>query len=434
MKFKNKFLGGAFALSVGAFISKVIGCIYRIPLTNIIGAEALGLYQMIFPLYCIILTFSSTGVPNSLAKLISEGNSAKGVLRSSLKIFIPLGIIGSLIMATLGYPIAYLQGNYKAGLGYIMLSPSILLVSILSCFRGYFQGKSNMNPTAISQVIEQVVKLMVGLTLGYIYKVKPILSSATCALAVTFSEVVALIYIYLKYKKNPSQEQRVFFSRSKIFKTVLPVTLSSLLLPIAKIADSFLILNILKGYMADYTQVYGIYSGGVESIIGVPVALCYGFAITSIPFIAKSKTQGQNRVKNNCKKVTLYTLFFGIIFAVMLFLGAKIVVNLLYFSLNLKYKTLMIKLIRVLSITIVSLSLVQTTSAILVSLGKLYTPCLTLGISVLIKIVLSLIFLANPKLNIFASAISDIVCFSFACLLNLIFIFSKKSNLSSNFY
>ena len=81
--------------------------------------------------------------------------------------------------------------------------------------------------------------------------------------------------------------------------------------------------------MADYTQVYGIYSGGVESIIGVPVALCYGFAITSIPFISKSKTQGQNRVKNNCKKVTLYTLFFGIIFAVMLFLGAKIVVNLL---------------------------------------------------------------------------------------------------------
>ena len=179
MKIKSKLLSGALTISVGAFIAKVLGAFYRIPLTNIIGVESLGLYQMIFPLYCILLTISSTGIPNSLSKLISEGNNAKAVLTTSLKTFSVLGAIGSLIMLALGYPIAFLQGDFRAGLGYILLSPSVFIVSVLSCYRGYFQGSGNMKPTALSQVIEQLVKLTFGLFLGYVFRSNAVLSSSS---------------------------------------------------------------------------------------------------------------------------------------------------------------------------------------------------------------------------------------------------------------
>ncbi|MBO4962257.1 MAG: oligosaccharide flippase family protein [Clostridia bacterium] len=428
MKIKSKLLSGALTISVGAFVAKVLGAFYRIPLTNIIGTESLGLYQMIFPLYCILLTISSTGIPNSLSKLISEGNNAKGVLTTSLKTFSVLGAFGSLIMLALGYPIAFLQGDFRAGLGYILLSPSVLIVSVLSCYRGYFQGSGNMKPTALSQVIEQLVKLSFGLLLGYIFRRNVVLSSSSCALAVTISEVVATFIIYLQYKRvkledTPSQP----FSKKNILRVVFPITISSMLIPLARVLDRFLILNILKRYLSNYTQVYGIYSGGVESIINVPVVLCYGFAITGIPFISSSKAREQDMVLSKCKQVYFFTALSSSIFAILLFFGSDIIVKLLYFKLSLQNKTLMAGLIKTLSITVISLSLLQTTSAILVSLGKLYSPCINLSIGVLLKVVFSLIFLFNKNLNIYASAISDIICFTTAFLLNSFKIFKKQN-------
>jgi len=427
MKIKSKLLFGAITISLGALIAKILGAIYRIPLTNIIGVEALGLYQMIFPLYCILLTISSTGIPNSLSKIISEGNNAKSVLKTSLKTFATLGLLGSVAMFILGYPIAFLQGNYRAGLGYLLLSPSVFIVSILSCYRGYFQGKSNMKPTAISQVVEQVVKLVFGLSLGYVFRRKPIISSALCALAVTISEIVATIFIYIQYKASPEiLVEAEPFSKKRIYKVMLPITLSSMLIPLSRVADSFMINNILKKYMANFTQVYGIFSGGVESIIGVPIALCYGFAVTGIPFIASSKARGEGIVRAKCKQVYFYTAFSGAICSLLLFFGAEIVVKILYFNLSDYYKTLMIGLLKTLSISVLSTSLLQTTSAILVSLGKLYVPCITLGICVVLRVIFSLIFLQNPSLNIYASALADVIFFTLAYLINSVIIFRKR--------
>ena len=98
MRKKDKLLTGAFTLAIGGFMTKIIGAVYRIPLTNVLGSEGIGIYQMVFPLYCLLLTVSSTGVPNGIAKLIAEGNNPEVTLKSALKLFVPIGIIGSLIM------------------------------------------------------------------------------------------------------------------------------------------------------------------------------------------------------------------------------------------------------------------------------------------------------------------------------------------------
>ena len=97
MKIKNSLLSGAITLSFGGVVTKLIGALYRIPLTNILGAEGIGVYQMVFPLYTILLTFSSTGVPSGISKLIAEGNSPEKTLKSSIKLFAIIGFVTSLL-------------------------------------------------------------------------------------------------------------------------------------------------------------------------------------------------------------------------------------------------------------------------------------------------------------------------------------------------
>ena len=170
----NKLLSGALVLSLGGLLTKVLGAFYRIPLTNLLGAEGIGIYQAVFPLYSLLLTASSTGVPNGIAKMISGGDVSDGysVLKSALTVFLPLGLIGSLVLLLLCKPISNLQGNGSAYIAYALISPSVILVSVISCFRGFFQGNLNMKPTAISQIIEQLIKLIFGLSLCSLIKGK----------------------------------------------------------------------------------------------------------------------------------------------------------------------------------------------------------------------------------------------------------------------
>lgn len=419
---KNSLLKGAFTLSVAGLIAKILGALYRIPLTNIIGAQGIGLYQTSFPVYCILLTFSSSGVPNSLAKLISQGYDGKDTLKKSLKIFCLLGVSGSLLTFVFGKKLAAFQGEKGAYLGYMLLSPSVLFTSALSCFRGYFQGLGNMKPTAFSQVAEQVVKLVFGLTLAYIFRENVFLAAGLCSLSVTLSEVFALALVYFLYKRSkPNGETGRAISKKIIVKTVVPVTLTAVLIPLARTLDSFMIINILKSYTPYATKLYGLYSGGVESVIGVPVALCYGIACAAIPRVSKLISCNEN-AESEIKKSLLYTLISGLICSLTVFFGAFALVNVAYFGLAAEEKRLLIGLIKTACPTVLGLALIQTTNALFIAQGKLYTPCVTLGLAVLFKTAFSLCFLRVQSVSVFATALSDVIAFSLCAFANVVII------------
>ena len=130
MKIKNTVLSGALVLGAGAFIAKLLGAIYRIPLTNLLGGEGLGLYQLIFPVYCVLLDFAGAGVPSALSKIISSSDgdktyNARDVLNVSVRALSVVGVIFTALMMALALPLSKLQGNENAYLGYIFLSPEI---------------------------------------------------------------------------------------------------------------------------------------------------------------------------------------------------------------------------------------------------------------------------------------------------------------------
>ena len=172
----QSFLKGAIIISVGGFIAKLLGAIYRIPLTNVLGGEGMGIYQMVYPLYCLLLTVSATGIPSGLAREISHARArgdesrVRGVFLRSLALFSALGLIGFAAMLVLAPIMSRVQSEPTAQASYVMLAPSVFFVSVISCFRGYYQGKSNFTPTAVSEILEQAVKVGLGLYFAYRYR------------------------------------------------------------------------------------------------------------------------------------------------------------------------------------------------------------------------------------------------------------------------
>lgn len=431
-------LKGAFILSLGGILTKLLGAVYRIPLTNLLGAKGIGLYQMVFPLYSLLLTFSSTGVPSGMSKLIAEGNNPKTVLKSSLKVFVGAGAVLSVVMAVFSKVIATVQGNSDASVCYLLLSPSVVAVSIISCFRGYFQGFSDMRPTAVSQVLEQSVKLTLGLTLCYIARNDTVLSVSLAILSVTVSEIITLLYFVLKAKRKGVFQGFLGceVSLKPIFYTVIPMMAITLIIPLIRTVDSFLIINVISRYSARATELYGLLTGAVESIVSLPVSACYALAVTSIPIISNLKKQGGN-YGEKCLKVATLTLLAGGLLGFLTYAFAPLGIKLLYGGLSAESKAVATEMLRVSSLSVIFLSLMQTTVACVNAIGKFKVTLVSGIIAGAVKITLSIILLSMPKINVFGAIYSDIACYFVACFINLGYIiynnvFNSVSNFDSN--
>jgi stage V sporulation protein B len=202
---------------------------------------------------------------------------------------------------------------------------------------------------------------------------------------------------------------------------VLPIALSSALLPLSRAFDSFLVVNLLQLDKDVATAQYGIYSGGIESLVGVPVALCYGFAVSGIPILSSNKNDDKT-----LSKLLIYTFVFSAAIAVAVYFLSDFVVNLLYFRLGAEEKTLMSELLRVSAIEIVLLSLLQSLTSSLISLDALSIAPLNLGMGVIVKIVLVLSLVKIPEIGIYGVAISDISCYFVAAIADLLYIICRK--------
>ena len=413
----------AAVIAAGGLAAKVLGAVYRVPLTNILGAEGIGIYQMVFPFYCILLTLSSTGLPSGVAKLTAEGYG--GVLKKSVAIFGVIGLIGALIMFFGAETLAGLQGAPSAAAAYKALSPSVFLVSVMSSLRGHYQGRLNMYPTALSQVIEQVVKLAVGLFLCANFGSTVAEKAALAALAVTASEVVALAFILVVGKRKEGEDRPV--SMKKLVLTVLPITFCAIMLPLSKAADSFTAIRLIGGDAANATKDYGVYSGVVESVVALPVAVCYSLAVSGLPLIAGKKS---GKSFTEVRKIILYTLLLGAVFAVGVFFFSGLIIRILYPNLYADSTVKAIGLLKISSLSVVGLSLVQSFTAALIGMGKTYVAPLGVLLGVAVKLALVFLLVPTAGVGVYGYAISDIFCYFVAVAVFLLYIIMCKKTVN----
>jgi len=257
---KNLFFKGAIVLIISNLIGKVIGAVYRLPLAKIVGGVGMGQYQLTFPLYCLILTISTSGIPVAISKLVAEYNSqkrfndSKKLLKTSIVYLSLISLIGALIVVFGAKIIAKWQGNIDTYICYYGIAPAILFVGVLSAFRGYFQGNLTMFPTAVSNLIEQVLKLFFGLYMAnrlIVYGSEYAVFGALVGISI--SELFALVYLvvsYLIYSKKHKFEDKNevktyrFLSR-QLMNLAVPITLGGLIAPLTSMVDSFLVVNLL---------------------------------------------------------------------------------------------------------------------------------------------------------------------------------------------
>ena len=426
---KQSYILGAIIISAGGFISKILGAVYRIPLTNVLGGEGMGIYQMVYPLYCILLTVSASGIPTGIARLISSGRGI-GAEKLAFRIYGAVGVIGTLLMFMLSEPLAALQGEPSVALCCKMLSPAVFFVSILSVVRGYFQGRGNMLPTAITEVAEQVIKVAFGIALSFTFKDNLPLAVASTLAAVTASEVISTFGAYLYYLKNrprlPLFKEKSI-DASSILKYTIPLTLTAIAMPLSQLAESVVAVRLLRGMTTEATALYGIYSGCAVTIINLPVSVTYGLAASSVPQISPLAESGNmSAAKKKAYKALLITLLVSAPAAVGLYIFAPLAAKIIFGSLSQAERGTLVTLVRIMAVCSITQSLVQTSSACLTSLGKPVLSTVTQWVTSLLRVGLLAVLLTATPLGINGAAWAANCAYLVATLLNIWYIINVK--------
>ena len=431
----NTLVKGALFLCISAFICKIIGVIYRIPLTNIIGAEGIGIYQLIFPIYSFLLILSSNGVPVAISKIV-----AKKVAEQDYKyiyylknvcfiIFGAIGLFFTLLLIALCNPISTLQGNFRASLGYVCIAPSVLIVCFICVYRGMFQGLNNMKPTGISQIIEQLFKFGFGILLPLIFTYKGIsYQVAMATLAVTISEIVALIYLIIKAKTNKTYKD-IFKTRhqdklrsyfvpiaKEVTKNVVPIMLSSSVVPISVLIESFIIVNVLSTYMdaTIATEIYGVYSGVVAVLINAPIVLASSIGIALVPNVSsKQNNQEQNRQKAFDDAI-LFASIITIPSALVFSLFSYPVVSVLFPALSSNLLVLSSQLLLCSASNVITLALSYILIYYIQSCNVLYKPVFCVAFMTTIRLIICSLCLIRWGIVVYALA------GAFICLMQLL--------------
>lgn len=412
---KASFLKGAAVLSFGAFVSKLLGALYRVPLTNLIGSEGIGRYQMVYPVYCLLLTVSSVGIPSALSRLIAGGQSPE---RAAFRFFVPLGGLLTLLMIALSLPLSRMQGDESLQSGYVFLAPSVLAVSAISVLRGYFQGRRRMLPTAASEVSEQAIKVAAGLCFAFFWREELTRAVNGILFSVTLSEWATLFGLYLLYRRASGAPKEAF-PLKRLLAFTAPVTLSAALLPLSSFLDSVVIARLLGAYRADAVSRYGLFSGCAMTLVSLPSAVCYGISSAIVPELARDRSG---------RKVFLalgVTLIVSLPAAFALMRFPREIASLVFRGIEGEKLDALARCVKILSLSAVLLPAMQTLSGCLTGLGKPSASALFLFLGCAAKLVCQVVLLPRPEYEIFGAAISANVGYLVAFLLELLYIIGR---------
>ncbi len=438
----NNFLKGAAILGAAGIIVKILGAVYRIPIINIIKDEGIGYYQTAYPFYSLLLTIATAGFPVAIAKLVSE-KRAIGDYKGAYKVFkIALlglflgGTLTSVYVAVGARTIVDRLGNSNAYYSLIALVPALFFVPIMSAFRGLFQGRQDMTPTAISQIVEQLSRVVSGLALTtLLLKYGLPIAAGGASFGGSVGGIVGTIVIFIiflmKRKEIHSELENSVegdeYPVTTIIKDLLiisiPITLGSSIAPIMDTIDTTFVLNRLQSinYSEELANsLYGQLKGLAQTLINLPQVFSIAIAMSLVPAIAdasarKKKTEINNIISSGIRM----TLLIGLPCAFGLFVLAKPIIGLLYYKNTIETINSAGEILAYLSFGVITLTLVQSLTAVLQGLGRPLVPVLNLFIGAIVKVILTYVLTAIPSINIKGAAISTVAAYTIAAVLDL---------------
>lgn len=427
-KIKLGFGGSALLLAIGGLACKIIGALYRIPLTNILGAEGMGAYQTIFPVFSILLTLSSGGITQTVSSLISssleDGREERGILRAAFSEVMILSLSVGILMFACAPIFSSIQGSPISEIGYKILSPVILLSGFSAVFKGYYQAKSNVFPTFFANLIEQFLKLCIGLGLSVYLAPRGLIYSLGGALVgILLAELFSLIFLVLRYAFGKDKPIRSTLSNPpeydffRVFRAVIPLSLGGLILPVSGLFDSVTVINILTATKADSslaTALYGLLSGTVATLTNLPVVFTVALGITVIPAISGAKNADSLTLKGRLS--VKLGLFVCLPLSIIMLALSSPIIDFLYPSLSDYERNVSSGLLAISAIGIPALGVTQIYSSLLFSVGLGSKSTGNLAIAAGVKCLLSPILIYLLGIN--GAAISTVICYFVSAFLN----------------
>lgn len=437
------FLTGTLILTISGIVVKVIGSLNWIIISRSLGGEGIGLYQMGFPVYLLALSISSAGVPVAISIITAEKlaksdySGAKRVFRTSLYFLFATGLIFSLALVVGAKFLVQwnLLRDARAYYSIIALAPAVFFVTFLASFRGYLQGWQNMKPTAVSEIVEQLLRVVTMIVLAQMllpYGIEFAAAGASLGAAVgAVGGLLVLMYFYRKLKVQMQQkhlEQSLYVVPEssgaiikRLLKLALPVSISSLMLPVVANLDMLIVPVRLEsaGYtISQATELFGYLTGMAVPLVNLSTILTAALSISLVPSISKLNTLRQTAEIN--KQVNTAFSVASIITipcSVGLCLLAQPIAMLIYNA------PLAAQTIQVMSGGIFLLGLHQVSTGILQGLSRTSIPVWNMVLAAAFKVVLNFYLTAMPSLGINGAAVATIVDIGLAAMLNLVFIY-----------
>ena len=442
MQKKQNFLQGTALLAMATAIVKVIGALYKIPLNAIIGEQGFGYFNTAYDIYNVLLMISTAGLPVAMSRMISQAssldhyNQVRRIYHTARGIFLALGIAGSLLMTVFCRQLAAFQNQPDAWAAIGCLGPCVLLICVMSTYRGFFQGQGNMLPTSVSQVLEAVVKLIVGMgaALAILKMTNEIpLAAGGAILGVTASCLVSAIYLFGRFRKSyallprTEEEPRSYRETARgLLAIAIPITFGSAALQLMTMLET----KIYMGQLLNlgYTQsaadtMRGVY-GMCLTIFNMPCAFITPITVSIIPAITAQITLKKFRETRMTEESAIrITGIFAMPCAVGLVCLARPITALLggYTGENL---VLAGQMMTVLGVSVVFNALVLVTTAIMQAHGNVNRPVVNMLIGGIIKLIIVYVLTGNRAIGIVGTPIGTLTSYVVICILN---VFSIRS-------
>ena len=459
---KQTFLQGTAVLAMATVLVKLMGFLFKVPLNNIIGEDGFGYFNTAYDVYNVLLMISTTGLPVAMSRMISQaqtlGNHAqiKRIYRTSLYVFLTIGMVGSLGMLFFCRQLSVMvTTNENSWAAIAALAPCVLLICLVSAYRGFFQGQSNMTPTSVSQIFEAVTRLVVGLGLAWLVmkltgeayvRMQGIvlapgetaqdygditLAAGGAILGVTLGSLISVVYLHHKFRQSNQilslgggTAKSTRSTMKELLSIAVPITLGSAGLQIINLFDTMIYMRRLTGAlqwtekMADSAK--GVYNF-CQTVFALPCSFIPTITIAVIPAITASLTRKDLAEAKVTSESSVRTMaLIAMPCAAGLFVMAEPVIRLLCSTYTEDRIQLAATMLAILGLTVIFNSLVLLLNAIMQAHGDVVTPVVNMLIGGIIKIIVNYILVGQPNLNIVGAPIGTFICYISITALDLI--------------
>lgn len=438
---KQSFLQGAAVLAMATIIVKLLGFAFKVPLNNTIGKLGNSYFYTAYKVYDVLLMISTTGLPVAMSRMISAAQTLENysqiqkIYKTARYVFLTIGIVGMLGMLLFCRQLSVMvTTNENSWAAIAALSPCVLLVCIISAYRGFFQGQSNMSPTSVSQIYESVIRLVVGLGAAWLIMRKTgsaVYAAAGAICGVSLGSLVSALYLRRQFRQSSEiltrsggQAKSTRATMKELLSIAVPITLGAAGLQLINLFDTMIYMRRLTGALG-YTQTLadglkGIYDFQL-TVFALPCSLITPITIACIPNITAHLTAGDLPAAKRTEESAIRVM--GLI-ALPCTLGLAVlgtpIVDLLCTAYSAEDIAVGGKILSILGFCVLSNSMVLVFNAMMQAHGDVTTPVINMLIGGVIKVIVNYILVAIPSINIVGAPIGTLVCYTSIAVLDLI--------------